>query len=109
MRISFSDADFDDADRLIYNGELFTGVAVEDHLDGVIMGESTYLRGIQDGPERGYRSDGTLSVEHIYRTGIIVRVRRWHENGQLALEKHNDSLGRLISEQRWDEDGNAIG
>ncbi|MFQ6395624.1 toxin-antitoxin system YwqK family antitoxin [Nocardia sp. KC 131] len=105
MRVPLDDAEFDDGDRLTYRGQPFTGIAVEADEDGVLA-ESSFRVGVQDGPERSFREDGSVSVENIYQFGIIREGRRWHGNGLLAYEMHADEFGRMQSEQRWDADGN---
>ncbi|MEU7769467.1 hypothetical protein AB0B25_30900 [Nocardia sp. NPDC049190] len=109
MRVLLDDAEYNDDDRLTYGGQLFTGVAVEVDEDGVILGETSFRDGVQDGPERGFRDDGSLSIENIYLFGIIREGRRWHGNGRLAYEMHADQSGRMESEQYWDPDGNPSG
>jgi hypothetical protein len=106
MRVPLDEAEFDDDDRVTYAGQLFTGVAVEADDQGVLLGETSDRDGVQDGPERNFRDDGTVSLEHLYQFGIIREARRWHGNGRLAYEMHADEFGRLVTEQRWDDAGN---
>ncbi|MEE6261532.1 toxin-antitoxin system YwqK family antitoxin [Plantactinospora sonchi] len=103
MRVLLDEADFNDDDRLTYRGELFTGVAAEVDSEGVLLAESTYRNGVQDGPERTFRDDGSVRTEDTYRFGILVESREWHRNGRLAYELRNDEFGRRLSEQRWRE------
>jgi antitoxin component YwqK of YwqJK toxin-antitoxin module len=105
MRILLDDAEYDASHRLIYRGEPFTGVAIEVDPAGVLLAESTYRAGVQDGPERTFREDGTIDAEDTYRYGILVESREWHPNGQLAYELRNDRSGGMLSERRWNEDG----
>ncbi|WP_432421089.1 hypothetical protein [Nocardia cyriacigeorgica] len=44
-------------------------------------------------------------IRHGLEYGIF---RRWHENGQLATEKHFDDFGRLHTVHNWDENGIQI-
>ncbi len=105
MRVPLDEAEFDDDDRLVYGGQLFTGVAVEADEDGVLLGETSYRDGVQDGPERNFRDDGSVSLENVYRFGIIRESRRWHANGRLAYEMHADEFGRMETAQHWDAAG----
>ncbi|MEO3746718.1 hypothetical protein [Plantactinospora sp. B5E13] len=109
MRVLLDEADFNDDDRLTYRGKLFTGVAVEVDSEGVLLAESTYRNGVQDGPERTFHEDGSVRTEDTYRFGILVESREWHRNGRLACELRNDAFGRRLTEQRWAEDGTPEG
>ena len=39
---------------MLYQGQVFTGVAVEALADGTVLAETSFLEGFQDGPERAY-------------------------------------------------------
>ncbi|HEU5187608.1 MAG TPA: hypothetical protein VFT87_03835 [Candidatus Saccharimonadales bacterium] len=108
LRVPLDQADYDDAERLTYNGQLLTGVAIETDPDGGVVGETSYSHGVLDGPDRSYRENGTLRAEEIYKFGIIQQAQQWHENGQLAYKMHADQFGKMISEQRWDENGDPV-
>ena len=107
LRVPLQDTDQDDEDRVTYRGERFTGVTVETYRDGSLLTETHYTDGVEDGPERQFRPDGSLEEETIYDFGLPAIERKWHPNGQLAYEAHLRQ-GSLVSEQWWDEDGNPI-
>ncbi|MEV0383780.1 hypothetical protein [Nonomuraea sp. NPDC050643] len=107
LRVPLHDTHEDDQDRVTYNGERFTGVTVETFPDGRLLAESSFTDGVQDGPERQFRADGSLWVENIYEFGWTVREREWHPNGRLARDKLLRG-GQVVSQQWWDENGDPI-
>jgi antitoxin component YwqK of YwqJK toxin-antitoxin module len=107
-RIDIDDpeVDMDQAQRLIYRGELFTG-EVEERLGGAVVSLDSYAAGVQDGPSREWYKDGTLRSEATARAGRPVGVsREWHENGTLASERVSADDGlTMLEDRRWDESG----
>ncbi len=107
MRVSLDDVDVDEQGLIFYDGQAFTGTVVESIPDGRVLSEADYFHGLQDGPEKIYRSNGQLEQERVYRSGRVVEVREWHPNGKIArLTKHDDVS--TTEEHQWDENGIEI-
>ncbi|BBC33644.1 hypothetical protein SGFS_049380 [Streptomyces graminofaciens] len=100
------EVDFDDGERLFYQGELFTGEVVE-YQGSALVGLETYRDGITDGPVKQWFEDGTLRAEGNMRMGFPVgESRRWHPNGTLAAKRITTEDGhRPLAELEWDENG----
>jgi antitoxin component YwqK of YwqJK toxin-antitoxin module len=86
----------------------FTGISVEYRIDGHIVSETTYIDGIETGPNRNWYPDGKLESEG---ESIWNRphgfYKTWYESGQLKNEGCFD-LGYKIWSKEWDEEGNLI-
>ncbi|MEU8292163.1 hypothetical protein [Streptomyces pseudogriseolus] len=100
------DVDMDDAQRLLYRGEPFTGEVTE-HLQGKLVSLDVYRDGIQDGLSREWYKDGTPRSEGTVRDGLPRgEFREWHANGVLASRKVFDNDGLTLREDdQWDETG----
>ncbi|WP_328312027.1 hypothetical protein OG432_18385 [Streptomyces sp. NBC_00442] len=96
----------DDAQRLLYQGELFTGEAVE-YVAGHLVSLDAYTEGLQDGWSREWYPDGTLRSEGRVRQGMPSgEFKTWHANGVLASRKVFDQDGlSLLEDLGWDESG----
>ncbi|WP_039941612.1 toxin-antitoxin system YwqK family antitoxin [Streptomyces himastatinicus] len=107
-RIDIDDpeVDMDYGQRLLYQGELFTG-EVEERLGDAVVSLDAYVDGIQHGPSREWYMDGTLRSEGTAHMGCPVGVSRtWHPNGTLASERLFTENGQAILEDlQWDEEG----
>ncbi|MFI9563590.1 toxin-antitoxin system YwqK family antitoxin [Streptomyces rishiriensis] len=108
LRIDIDDpeVDMDDAQRLLYRGELFTGEVTE-HLGGKLVSLDVYVDGVQSGASREWYKDGTLRSEGTVRKGLPRgESKEWHPNGTLASRKVFDDDGLTLREDdEWDEDG----
>ncbi|MFJ5673959.1 toxin-antitoxin system YwqK family antitoxin [Streptomyces sp. NPDC093097] len=100
------DVDMDDAQRLLYRGEPFTGEVAE-HQSGHLISLDEYTDGILNGHSREWYQDGTLRSEGIVRDGQAVgEFKEWHPNGALKSRKFFDSsIASLREEDTWDEHG----
>lgn len=106
MRINIDDTDLDSDMRYLYQGEPFTGEAVETVSGGRVIAVTTYRNGREHGPSWEWYPDGQMKFEGETRDGRAIGVnRRWHRNGQLAEEHIFDTQGRLVSVRRWDDNG----
>ncbi|QUQ70818.1 toxin-antitoxin system YwqK family antitoxin [Kutzneria sp. CA-103260] len=102
------DNELDDWLRLTHDGEPFTGELVNTYGE-TLVSLTTYRAGWCDGPTKAWYEDGTRKAEGMNRRSKAVGVhRRWHHNGQLAVEKRFDDNGRLVAEEHWDEEGNPV-
>lgn len=108
-RVEFSDLVHDDDGRMLLDGQLFSGVAVERWPSGAPVSEIPFLQGLQHGVMRSWYSDGSKWSETDYRNGCVVGMHReWHENGALRLEEEIQEKGRRTRVARWDEDGKRL-
>ncbi|MGW5384210.1 toxin-antitoxin system YwqK family antitoxin [Nocardia sp. NPDC003963] len=94
--------------RLEYDGEPFTGEAVEEAA-GLLFAQLFYVDGIRHGSSREWWDDGSLKSEgenfHGRPRGVY---REWHRNGRLAGESVFSDAGDLITRSLWDEQGEPI-
>lgn len=107
-RIDIDDPDvnMDAGQRLLYQGELFTG-EVEERLGDRVISLDVYVDGVPDGIEREWYNDGTLRSEGLIRAGRAVGYcRAWHQNGTPVEEQLFNDGGFLVKERKWDEQGN---
>jgi antitoxin component YwqK of YwqJK toxin-antitoxin module len=108
MRISIDDTDISPQQEILYEGEPFTGTAVEYSPDGTIIAETDYRNGIRDGRDRGYYPNGQVESEEWYDFGMgHGTARAWYPNGQLK-EEEEINKGRLVSKRRWAADGTPL-
>ncbi|MET9320878.1 hypothetical protein ABZX75_11940 [Streptomyces sp. NPDC003038] len=100
------DVDMDDAQRLLYRGELYTGEVIE-YLSGVLVSQDSYVSGLQDGLSREWYKDGTLRSEGTVRRGRPRgEFMEWHPNGVLKSRQIFDDSGLVLKEEyEWDETG----
>jgi antitoxin component YwqK of YwqJK toxin-antitoxin module len=106
QRVNFDDTDMDASQRVLYQGELFTGEVVETDEDGVVIRVNTYRDGSEDGPQREWFNDGMLRSEYHATGGLPTgESRDWHENGQLSRRQEFDQYGHLRVREQWDENG----
>lgn len=100
------EVDMDDAQRLLYQGELFTGEAAE-YMAGELVSLDHYTDGVQDGLSRGWYLDGTVRSEGRSREGFPCgEFKEWHANGVLASRQvFGDDRLTLLEEFKWDENG----
>lgn len=96
----------DDAQRLLYRGDLLTGEVTE-HLGDKLVSRDVYVDGVQNGPSQEWYMDGTLRSEGTVRRGLPCgESKEWHPNGTLASRKVFDEDGLTLREDyAWDEDG----
>ncbi|RSO08141.1 hypothetical protein DMH18_21785 [Streptomyces sp. WAC 06783] len=98
--------DMDDAQRLLYHGEPFTGEVAE-YQSGHLISLDEYHQGVLNGRSREWYPDGTLRSEGLVRDGRAVgESKEWHPNGTLKSRKFFDSaIASLREEDTWDEHG----
>jgi len=109
MRVNFDDTDVDDGLRVTYQGEWFTGEAIEVDRAGNIISLSAYINGREDGLSQEWYSDGTLRHSGMVKLGMAVGMHQeWYPNGQLISQREFDSGGDELARRRWDEAGNLI-
>jgi antitoxin component YwqK of YwqJK toxin-antitoxin module len=86
----------------------FTGIAKEFRSDGSVVSEIEYVNGVQQGAARHYHPSGKLYSEDWFvgnsRNGPS---HEWNEAGSLVLDAMYEH-GILIREKRWNDEGELI-
>ncbi|MFG2571237.1 pentapeptide repeat-containing protein [Streptomyces sp. NPDC048481] len=102
------DVGMDDAHRLLYRGEPFTGEVTE-HLGGRLVSLDVYVEGLQHGPSWEWYQDGTLRSEGTVLKNLARgEHKQWHPNGALASRRvFTDDGLTILEDHEWDEDGVA--
>lgn len=100
------DVDMDDSETLFYQGEPFTGEAVEYQGDSLVS-LNTYKEGVEDGPVKEWYADGTPRSQGVMRGGFPVgEFNRWHPDGTPAAKTIMSADGlRQLAVTEWDESG----
>ena len=94
--------------RQIYDNEPFTGTARYYDRDGALIGENSYVNGVQQGQARYWYPSGQLKGEEVFvNDGLHGPCKEWHENGRLKREALFER-SRLVRDKQWDESGNLI-
>ncbi|MYS24960.1 hypothetical protein GA0115240_172015 [Streptomyces sp. DvalAA-14] len=112
-RVNVDDPELDaELDQSVtYQGRLFTGETYEENpRTRVVVAETTYRDGLEDGPTRGWYPDGEIEFEGTVERGLPKGVwRSWHRNGRLAEEKEfGGRQGGVVALRRWSEDGELV-
>ncbi|MFJ7998761.1 toxin-antitoxin system YwqK family antitoxin [Streptomyces sp. NPDC096310] len=103
------DVDTDMGQRMLYQGELFTGEVVE-YRDEQMVYLDVYTEGVRDGLSQGWHPDGSRKSLGTVRKGMPRgEFREWHANGVLKSRQFfDDDIYSLRDETTWDEQGNVI-
>lgn len=103
--IEAPEVEWDGFDRLVHNGELFTGEAVHVE-DGKVLALTTYRDGVEQGPQWEVSPDGTKLCEGQCDQGHAVgEWRTWYPDGKPQSHKVLDRWGDLRRSRHWDADG----
>ncbi|WP_025272968.1 toxin-antitoxin system YwqK family antitoxin [Haloglycomyces albus] len=91
--IDRNEAEYDGEQRLLYRGELFTGLAID--IDPDVPEDNRldalYLRGVPNGIWKEYDSEGRLIQEVTYEMGAKHGLQRdFDTEGRLTLVKAQD-------------------
>lgn len=87
LRVNFDEIETSEEDiyyDAVYNGEPFTGIAIED--EGGIYSEYEYVDGVANGRWISCYSDGKLQSETVLDMGEIVSDTGWSTDGKLIYE-----------------------
>lgn len=87
LRVNFDEIETSEEDiyhGAVYDGEPFTGIAIED--DNGIHSEYEYIDGLANGRWTSGYSNGNLQSETILSMGDMVSDRVWSEDGRLTYE-----------------------
>ncbi|HEX2835648.1 MAG TPA: hypothetical protein VHW00_21725 [Thermoanaerobaculia bacterium] len=107
--IDFDDLRHDEDGRMLLDGELFTGVAVERWSTGARASEIAFENGLQHGFMRSWHPNGVMSAETNYVSGNAVgQHREWDESGRLRREELISEDGVLLVLKEWDDRGQLL-
>src|SRR5438874_1327247 len=82
-----------------YQGERFTGEAIEKSPSGDIIGLITYRDGIEEGPQWSSHPNGQRSGEGTVHNGKAIGVwKDWYPNGQLKTCTEFNEHGQPVFE-----------
>lgn len=108
QRVLFDDCEYSDAQELMYEGQPFSGVVIEEGLRGQLLTERHFRQGIPDGLSRIWYHDGTLKQESEFAFGMRRYHREWYPNGRPRRALIYDPKGHPVSDNAWDETGREI-
>ncbi|SFS94236.1 hypothetical protein SAMN05660874_04422 [Saccharopolyspora flava] len=108
IRVNEDELDSEPYGPVLYDGERFTGEAVDLLPDGTMVSLTTYTNGLQDGPDREWYNDGTPRSEGEFHEGLPVGTHRtWAPEGNLIREIEFSEGGRIIRRRGFDATGNV--
>ncbi|ANZ42989.1 hypothetical protein BBK82_24195 [Lentzea guizhouensis] len=91
---------------LLHNGEPFTGELEDTDTGGRTIALTSYVNGLEHGPQTEWYPTGEKHVEGRCDQGCAVgEWREWHRNGKLAEQSLFNKFGELVELRRWDENG----
>lgn len=99
----------DERGRMLYEDELFTGLAVDALESGQRLSEIYYEDGVEHGLSREWYENGVLKSESPYELGQPIELcKEWYENGLLKAELGLGVFFTTLWCKEWDEQGNLI-
>jgi antitoxin component YwqK of YwqJK toxin-antitoxin module len=105
LRVEFGSLERDEDGAMCYQGQLFTGIAVDYWPNGQLATEQYYTNGAETGLIRGWHDNGILCLEATLEAECIKGIgREWHRNGQLKREEEVEE-GICLWRKEWDEQG----
>ena len=105
MRVNIEDTE-DDYNGVLYEGVPYTGEVVEIGRESKLISLCNSYAGVQDGPYSEWYGPDRPFKQGTMRFGLLIGVnRKWHPNGQLALETEFDDQGRELYRREWDDKG----
>lgn len=84
--------------RWSYNGVPYTGVSfVKDEISDVVLRETSYVDGYEEGLEIEYWSNGLKQKEHYLKDDFIYNYSKiWDEQGNLIYHVTYDNFGNKV-------------
>jgi antitoxin component YwqK of YwqJK toxin-antitoxin module len=93
---------------LIYEGNPFTGVAVEIDQEERLLSETTFIDGQRNGISREWARNGSLVREqHFKFDALNGKSLSWYETGSQKTEGIYE-LGICLQEKMWDANGDLV-
>jgi hypothetical protein len=104
LRVRSEQLDYNEDGLYCYEGKPFTGIEVFEK-NGWLQGEHELRQGVKWGRQRSWHRPGVPEEEaECAWGGYHGSVRKWHWNGQLALEGDYEH-GIRVRAKEWDEEG----
>ncbi|MDB4710790.1 hypothetical protein OAF16_03570 [Flavobacteriales bacterium] len=93
-----------------YKGEPFTGVLIEEYIDGSLKSEFEYENGLKSGLGRSWDENENLIKEYNYGFHGFKHgdFKEWHSNGQLFKEGEYFEGKKFGSFKLYNEKGNLL-
>jgi antitoxin component YwqK of YwqJK toxin-antitoxin module len=109
MEIDDNELYLTDKELYEFQGQPFSGKAVEHSPDGVLIGANEYVDGMLDGVSRVWYPSGRQlkEEEHFRRNSRHGPSREWFEDGRPKRDTLFEHSIR-VSEKKWDESGNLV-
>ena len=85
--------------RWSYNGIPFTGIAFE-NWEGtqILMNESEYIDGYEDGIQREYHQNGQVRIEYYKKNDFVYNyMKKWNDQGILIYHVEYDEFGNMTN------------
>ncbi|ONI89429.1 hypothetical protein ALI22I_15520 [Saccharothrix sp. ALI-22-I] len=109
MRIDQDDTYVDDTQRVLHEGELFTGELETRDANGDLLELANYYEGVEHGVQEQWYPGGREKVQGISKMGKAVGDwYQWHPNGRLAVHRMFDDNGWPLHVKRWYAEGDLI-
>ncbi|MEU7480618.1 hypothetical protein AB0A63_31885 [Lentzea sp. NPDC042327] len=109
MRVNRSKTVDTPAAILLHDGEPFTGELEDTDAEGNVIALSSYVDGIEHGPQTEWYPSGEKQAEgRCHRGSPVGEWREWHRNGKLAEHDLFNVFGELVERRRWDEHGTLL-
>ncbi len=100
--------EFNDDYSYTYNGVLFTGIAYEIDAASHLIGEITFVNGVQEGLTRTWFPSGARQAErNLRRNAFHGPGLEWYESGKIKERTLHES-GITLERDVWDEGGTLI-
>jgi antitoxin component YwqK of YwqJK toxin-antitoxin module len=95
-------------DLVYYNGQLFTGTAVDYHENGTPAAEIDYLNGLTHGHWREWTDTGRPVIDSECKEGVRHGITKtYFENGDIKSRGEYE-FGIETSYTEWDDRGNVL-
>lgn len=94
---------------LLYNEDLFTGIAVKYYSNDILKEKTHYLNGVKDGSKQKWFESGLLSFETTYEKGIQNgTATSWWKNGNPRSKAHFDKGVVNGTQYQWYKSGSKF-
>lgn len=92
-----------------HQGQPFTGEVEDTDAHGRVIAITSYVGGIEHGPQTEWYPTGEKYIEGRCEQGCAVgEWREWHRNGKLAEHSSFNRFSEMVHRRQWDVDGNLV-